>query len=221
VSASRCNMLIRDVDSKFDGKGSPVGYYELALDKPYERAICIKLLHLVASNSYYSFVRCAYDSKPSPASASQSGSSGRAGAPVATKPISIPSSASELHLKAILSDTRMEYLDSFELEQLKKLQDIERAAIDIDFAQQVFRGYDKDNSGALDRNEIKELLSEVGLVLEGEAFDQAMDICDVDKSGELDVSVVQIVVVAFKVSHDHRRMSFWISSGLKKMAQAI
>lgn len=186
VSAAHCNMLIRDVGSKFDASGSPVGFYELALDRPYERAICIKLLRLVASNSSYSFLRCAYDPRPAGPAPPPASSSARTA--IASKPVSIPAVASELELKAVLSFNREDYLDDDERASLKNLQDIERAAIDIEFASELFRKYDVDGSGALDRHEIKKLLHEVGLALEGEVFDHAMDLCDVDNSGELDVS---------------------------------
>lgn len=52
----------------------------------------------------------------------------------------------------------------------------------------MFRKFDSDNSGSLDRLELKDLLQQVGLHLENEVFEQAMDMCDIDGSGELDVS---------------------------------
>ena len=189
VSAARCNLLIRDVDSKYDPSGSPVGFYELALDRPYERAICIKLLRQVANNSSYEFLRCAYDPKPAPpASCTPTSLSSRSGeSPAASRPINIPATATDLHLKSVLT-TREDFLEEEEKIHLKKLLEVERAAVDIKFANALFRQYDTNRSGALDREEVRDLLKQLGMTMEEETFDHVMDFCDIDNSGEIEVS---------------------------------
>ena len=63
VTASRCNLLIKDVDSKFD-LSSPDGFYTLQMENAYDRAVCIKLLRLIANHGTFVFKRFAHDRTP-------------------------------------------------------------------------------------------------------------------------------------------------------------
>jgi hypothetical protein len=161
----------------------------------------MKLLRLVANHQTYVFLRFAYlpENKIS-SSAQQKGSAGGAGGKgkkaAADGLLSqfkdrddyyIPPTAHEVKLLREYSAEKEERLDEFQLETLANLRVIQAAATDINLARDMFRKFDVDGSGALDRLELRELLQKVGLHLENEVFEQAMDMCDIDGSGELDV----------------------------------
>jgi hypothetical protein len=200
LSASRCNLLIKDQGSLFT-MSHPDGFYVLHMNRPYERAICIKLLRLIATNQTYVFHRFALDPKSVPDSATAShdkrAGSKKSGASTEKSVLSqysdksdfhIPSTAREIHLEVQLSKEKVDHLDEEQRSILRKLHAVQAAANNIELSRQMFRKYDADGSGTLDRNELRRLLDEVGLHLEAESFEQSMDVCDVDGSGELDVS---------------------------------
>jgi len=190
VSASRCNLMIKDSGSKFDPSSSPVGFYELALNRPYERAVCIKLLRLIADSSCYMVGACAYDPRPADTSGRPKATPARGIATDSSASVdpavAIPSTAHRMRLVRVMSKEKESRLDEYERITLHRLHDVLNAATDVKLAQEMFRTYDVDGSGCLDRIEVRDLLSKVGLRLEEDAFLQAMDLCDVDSSGELD-----------------------------------
>lgn len=205
MTAAGCNLLIKDQDCLFN-QSQPNEFYVLQLNNPYHRAICIKLLRLVANHQTYVFLRFAYS--PESKSSGTKGNSlakdktGAMGNTGTTKPKKegllgqykdkddyfIPSSAHEITLTREFSAEKEERLDQFQLETLKNLRVIQEATTNIQVAREMFRESDSDGSGTLDRMELKDLLQRVGLHLENEIFEQAMDMCDIDGSGELDVS---------------------------------
>jgi hypothetical protein len=202
VTAAGCNLLIKDQDSMFN-QSQPNDFYILQLNNPYHRAICIKLLRLVANHQTYVFLRFAYSSE-NKGIGSKGNSISMAKALSGNKPKKdgllgqykdkddyfIPSSAHEITLVREFSAEKEERLDQFQVETLKNLRVIQEATTNIQVARQMFRDSDSDGSGTLDRIELKDLLQRVGLHLENEVFEQAMDMCDIDGSGELDVCSV-------------------------------
>lgn len=206
VTASGCNLLIKDVDPLFN-YSQPNNFYVLNLSNPYHRAVCIKLLRLVANQQTYVFLRFAYSPETKLATgkslASKSDTASSQPKTPSTKvkktesllgqykdrdDYYIPASAHEVKLIREYSAEKEDRLDHFQLETLQNLRAIQAAATDITLAREMFRKFDSDGSGTLDRLELKELLQKVGLHLENEVFEQAMDMCDIDGSGELDVS---------------------------------
>lgn len=207
VTASGCNLLIKDVDPLFN-YSQPNNFYVLNLSNPYHRAVCIKLLRMVANQQTYVFLRFAYlqdskvigagksglsksdtsNSQPKTIQAKSKKTDGLLGQYKDRDDYYIPPGAHEIKLIREYSAEKEDRLDNFQLDTLQNLRVIQAAATDINLAREMFRKFDSDGSGALDRYELKELLQKVGLHLENEVFEQAMDMCDIDGSGELDVS---------------------------------
>jgi hypothetical protein len=242
VTASGCNLLIKDIDPLFN-YSQPNDFYVLHLRNPYHRAVCIKLLRLVANHQTYVFLRFAYAPEnkiPNGAKSkfdSSSSQQQKASPPTAGKlkkaadgllsqfkdrdDYYIPPTAHEVKLLREYSAEKEERLDEFQLETLANLRVIQAAATDINLAREMFRKFDADGSGALDRYELRELLQKVGLHLENEVFEQAMDMCDIDGSGELDVSPPPSPSSPSRSSLLLRKMSSSISFALKKMKQLL
>jgi Ca2+-binding EF-hand superfamily protein len=188
VTAAGCNFLIKDIDSKFD-MTAPDGFYELDMQRPYERAIAFKLLKLVASRPAYVFTRFAYlapGQKPVFPAASAPSKNTTSLAQEAVH--SIPMNARSVKLVKVLSQVQLDSFDDQQRETLSALRAVEKSASDVELAQKLFEQYDEDKSGALDRTELYKLLMDVGLRLDMNSFEQAVEMVDVDGSGELEVS---------------------------------
>lgn len=199
--------MIKDIDPLFN-YSQPNDFYVLYLRNPYHRSVCMKLLRLVANHHTYVFLRFAYvpenklvngaksridlassqQQKSTPSASKLKGGDGLLSQYKDRDDYYIPPTAQEIKLLREYSAEKEERLDEFQLETLANLRVIQAAATDINLAREMFRKFDTDGSGALDRLELRELLHKVGLHLENEVFEQAMDMCDIDGSGELDVS---------------------------------
>jgi hypothetical protein len=204
VSASRCNLLIKDSGSKYDPTNVD-GFYTLRMDNAYERAVCIKLLRLVANHGTFVFRKFAHDPRPNvapPLSAhpvKKLLSSFKRMKGLESTPFVIPAGCREINLVQDFSKEKEDCLDEFQLEQLASLKFVQTAATDMHVARSLFESYDTDGSGSLDRAELKELLVKVGLPLDDDVFEQAMDMCDIDGSGALDVSSISSSYNVFAV----------------------
>jgi hypothetical protein len=197
VTATGCNVLIKDIDSKFD-MTSPDGMYELDMTSPYERAISYKLLRLIASHETYVFHRFAYlpeSFQPIFPTESVFVSGGifkknrdKSGNPFRSQRTPIPLNALEVKLEKVSSNEKAETLDEQQIELLRNLREVEAAANNLEIAQRLFAEYDTDGSGSLDRMELHSLLTHVGLKMDLAVFEQAVDMFDIDGSGTLEVS---------------------------------
>ena len=73
----------------------------------------------------------------------------------------IPAGCTEIHLERRFSTEKEDCLDEFQLELLRNLRHVESAASSMAAARALFAESDQDESGALDRAELKELLRKV------------------------------------------------------------
>ena len=187
ISAKGCNFLLRDIDSKFN-MAEPQGFYELDMRRPYERAIAIKLLRLIANHSTYVFSRIAYlapNLKPSFPTQSRLPRSSL------SKEVerAIPQNARDVKLVKVSTTLPLHHLDEERRQLLESLRAIEKSASDVALATELFKQYDADGSGSLDREELYKLMLDIGLCLDLAAFEQSVDMVDVDGSGVLEVII--------------------------------
>lgn len=194
VTAGGCNFLMRDIDSKFD-MTAPDGFYELDMQRPYERAIALKLLKLVASRPSYVFTRFAYlPAGLTPVLPATSVASKKTTSLTKATEYRIPLNARNVKLVKVSTQVNLDSFDDQQKDTLANLRRIEKCAGDLDQARKLFEQYDADGSGALDRDELYKLLIDVGLRLDMNSFEHAVELVDVDGSGELDVSDLSLVL---------------------------
>jgi hypothetical protein len=146
----RCNISIKDDQATqrlFDFDNIP-NQYTLDLSNHFQRAICVKLLYLVATSKTLVFKDVRY-TPPAPSGA------GGSKAPVPEK----------LNLVESVIETK-EYLDPRKQRVVNNLHKIQRAADDIQTAQKLFNKYDTDMSGGLDLEELQELLKSIEMDLD-------------------------------------------------------
>jgi Ca2+-binding EF-hand superfamily protein/Ran GTPase-activating protein (RanGAP) involved in mRNA processing and transport len=189
VSAARCNISLKYEKDDMINMENPSNIYDLRLDDPYERAICLKLLSVVANHSTYEFNKILYSppvrekvpesAKKAPASDAYS-SKTRA----ATKKIPVSL------VQSVLRDVTVQH-DDDKIKLITALKAIQKATSDPDRVERLFKEYDADESGSLDVDELKSLLDSIGLHIELSVLEEAFDTHDIDGAGELELDEFQ------------------------------
>jgi hypothetical protein len=156
------------------------------MDQPYERAICLKLLTLVAENLTLKFEQFEYEPPPSSSSVSTAAIArpGTSAASSAPRPSTATSgeasgatSASSgarypITLRQEILKIPYEQQASQDRELVEQLQVVIKAAEDINLAKELFAKFDADHSGALDLEELQVLITHLSPAIEAAALEE-------------------------------------------------
>lgn len=190
VSAARCNISIKYEKDDMVNMENPSNIYDLKLDDPYERAICLKLLSLVASHPTYEFNKVLYSPPPKVSKVTEAKAAARNSSTFTATPKAAAKKTPVVLLQSTLRDATVQD-DSDKLELLAALKAIQKATSDPLKIEQLFKQYDEDESGSLDVDELKSLLDSIGLHIELSALEEAFDTHDIDGGGELELNEFQ------------------------------
>jgi Ca2+-binding EF-hand superfamily protein len=162
---SRCNLTSNNSNTKVrDDKcwfqqSSPAGEYNLRLDVPFERAVAISLLQIVAIHRTYIFSRVVY----------QRGNGKK-----------------QLKLVQGISKDSEQYFDDHQKHVIKGLRLIQEAAQNVELGTRLFREADRDNSGELDKDELRAVLNRMGFdKMDHEKMEDLMAVFDIDGAGTI------------------------------------
>ena len=122
------------------------------MDQPYHRAICLKLLTLVAENLTLKFERFEYEPPPTP----QVPSPPRLSIPLISRIIKIPYEEQAIQDRVLV----------------EQLQVLIKSAEDINLAKELFARFDADQSGALDLDELQVLIKHLSPAIEAAALEE-------------------------------------------------
>lgn len=139
VSANNCNTNIRDPTFWFD-QNYPCAEYELHLNDPFERAVCYMLLGLVACHQTLIISRVYFESM-----------------------VRGQKKIEKLDLIQETFTDKCKFLDENQLAVLQNLYALQAAANNTEEAVALFHKYDADESGALDKGELKLVLEDFGM----------------------------------------------------------
>eukprot|EP01032_Pedospumella_encystans_P009853 gene9853-11567_t len=163
ISAGGCNIGIRDVNCTFDS-AALVRKFELDMSNPYERAVALLVLYLVASHQTYVIgVSEYYD----------------------------PETKATINLglvEKVVVDYENKRLQKEQHEQIESLKIVQAAASDTESAMALFREIDADGSGQLDEEEFGNLVTCMGLSMSPEQVRECMSEYDVDNGGVIEMS---------------------------------
>jgi hypothetical protein len=134
------------------------------MDHPYERAICLKLLTLVAENITLKFGYFHHDPSPSTGATT-----------VSPSLVSIPLRQSVLKIP-------FEELSEHDQTLMKNLEVVIKAAEDLSLAKELFHKFDSDGSGALDLHELQILVKHFSPAIEEAALEEVS--CDESRRSE-------------------------------------
>ena len=161
-----------------------IGHYELDLANPFERAVAILQLDIVASHSTYKYTQFDYD--PTFVSNHEGSYSST------TKPPSPMSSSSppplhsskivKIDLHAEVTTLKMQYFTDRQKQLADNLRSMVVAASDIQQAVKLFNEVDTDNSGTIEALEFAKLLEALGLDSSPDSVAETMNEYDVDMS---------------------------------------
>jgi Ran GTPase-activating protein (RanGAP) involved in mRNA processing and transport len=168
ISLQNCNVGSRDKNCDIDFTNICKSY-ELYLNDPYQRAVAILLLRIVASHHTYLVGKCSYEERKG----------SRHLEPLNLIPC-------WLNDKSAAADT--EAADESRLILQNGLQRLLDACSDRSAAKQFFAFVDTDHSGEIDRDEFGELLASIGIDLDNERLDAVFDQYDLDRGGTIGIT---------------------------------
>ena len=160
LSAAECNIKMRESNCWFN-QTEPCQKYRLDMTDSYERAIAYKLLTICAHHHSYEFITFSHERD---------------------KLDSLP-----INLTKKLMKHKLKYLTREEKNTLKCLYKIRDAARDVSLARELFKDFDVDHSGEIDKSELQELLKSLGMQIDGNQLSDAMSLIDVDDSGSIEL----------------------------------
>jgi hypothetical protein len=163
VSANNCNTSIRDPTFWFD-QNYPCAEYELHLSDPFERAVCYMLLGLVACHQTLIMTRVFFETSERGQKKTQ-----------------------KLDLVQETFTDKCKYLDESQLAILENLYSLQAAANNTEEAVALFHKYDADESGALDKGELKLVLADFGMMVDDDKIDDFINTYDVDGEGLIEM----------------------------------
>jgi hypothetical protein len=162
---SRCNMTSMNSNTKVrDDKcwfqqASPQGEYNLRMEVPFERAVAISLLQIVAIHRTYIFSRVQYERG---------------------------NGKKQLKLVQGISRDNETYFDDHQKHVIKGLRLIQEAAENVELGRRLFREADRDNSGELDKDELRTVLNRMGFdKMDHEKMEDLMAVFDIDGAGTI------------------------------------
>lgn len=166
---------------------------KLNLSNRYERAVCMEMLRLIANNDDLKLTKCKYYAERN--------SSGQ--------DLEFVTKRVQLTTETAIANTA----SSLAVDQKAELER----------AQRLFRQYDEDGNGTLDRHELSTLLTGLGLVGSREAVDQMLAVYDMDGAGVIEekefVHFLQSMQAqATKASLQVNQRSFLVLKGMENAA---
>lgn len=172
VSAKKCNINLKDSLCWFDSKNL-LRDYQIDLSDPFERAVSLVLLHLVASHHTYIFDKVEYEP---PKAWSGKGPKPKGGGKRET-----------ITLESAVSMQRMQYFDESQQRVYDGLQRLIACASNVELAMQLFQEKDADGSGEIDEEEFGDLVRSLGIEMTPERQREVMAEFDVDQGGKLEI----------------------------------
>ena len=187
INIHGCSLRVKDPTCWFNSN-SVADSYSLKLEQPYERCVCVELLRMVARSAEVSIRSIEY-----------------------TPPNE--STAQELQL-----DLYSAHIPEMKTQLRRQKTGIEEIAGDIEQARSMFRSaadrifkqYDMDDSGGLDRDEIAVLLTQLGLEGSMGIVDKLMTIYDTDGSGLIEEEEFISFLMDVKTTQEQR--DIWSST---------
>ena len=176
VTADRCNITMRDPKAWYDNN-LPLMKYQLDMGQPYERAILLNLLHLIATHPSYVFRYFNYDQNPVGGKNYSS--------PKDYQDIDMKSKGVPVDLTQIVVASDEGLMDEYEKDTVKKLRSLKESASDIFLATKLFQEVDVDGGGELDIEEFSVLLTKVGIDVDAARLQETMDMYDTDGGGTI------------------------------------
>ena len=172
ISAKNCNFHkknYKDSSSEIFDHASPANKYDLNLEKPFERAVAIRLLYLVAASPQYQFHKFQYQK---PKKRNQKGRKNE---------------WRNIILSDSVSKDKIGHLNDDDNAHIKNLIRLREAAADIKQARLLFEKYDKDGNNSLDVNELHDLLADIGIPSDRSVIEEAINVYDVDGEGTIEI----------------------------------
>lgn len=185
ISLENCNVGSRDKNCTMDFTNI-CGSYELILSDPYQRALAILLLRIVACHHTFLVGKCTYEERR--------GSHHHETLQLVPCWLNDRSPTAE----AEAADESRLVLQS----GLRRLLD---ACSDRTSARQFFEYVDTDNSGEIDRDEFGELLASIGIDLDNTRLDATFDQYDLDRGGTIGMTEFFVFLKREK-PHAERRL---------------
>lgn len=168
ISANNCSFArVVEKDAMFE-HANPTGEYELLLHEPFQRAIAIRLLHLVATTPQYKVSKLQYQMPLKPR----------------TKAIK---KNRNITLVGAISREKVQYLNEVCRTTLHNLQKVQAAAGDLKKARSLFQQYDCNGDGTLDAQEMQKVLADINLPSDAAAVAAAMKVYDIDGAGTIEL----------------------------------
>jgi hypothetical protein len=153
IDMKGCSLRIRDSSCWFDSKKPPKDL-KLTLSNYYHRAVCIELLRLVAGNDDLKLIKC--------------------------KLAMDKTSARELEF---VTRKVLRSINTSSSGVPTGTSGAAKGSSDLEAARRLFRQYDEDGNGTLDRHEVSHLLKGLGLTDSKEAVDQMLAVYDIEGTG--------------------------------------
>jgi hypothetical protein len=155
---NRCNLSISQSHPDYFSFdiANIAGSYQLQMENPYQRAVCLKLLTLVAENITLKFGYFHHDPSLSSAGLPASVSAGMTAIPLRQCVLKIP----------------FERLSEHDQTVYRNLEVIIRAAEDSSLAKELFQKFDSDGSGALDLDELQLLVTHFSPAIEAVTLEE-------------------------------------------------
>lgn len=171
VTASGCNLILKDPKCWFDIK-YPCRDFTLHLEHPFERAISFLLLRTIATHPTYIFTTFNYQApgeKPEP-----------------------------LDLIQAISSEKAAHIVGDKKEAVDGLMKVVAAAEDRDMAEALFLETDLDGSGELDADELQQLMQKIGIQMDLELIEEAINVVDVDGGGTMGITEFFLLLKSLK-----------------------
>jgi Ran GTPase-activating protein (RanGAP) involved in mRNA processing and transport len=186
ISLQNCNIGSRDKHCDIDFVNNICRSYELSLNDPYQRAIAILLLRIVACHHTYLIGKCTYEERK--------GSKHH----------------ENLNLTQCWLNDKSATADAEAIGESRQLlrsglQRLLDACSDKRAAKQFFDYVDTDHSGEIDRDEFGELLASIGIDLDNERLDATFDVYDLDRGGTIGITEFYVFLKREK-PHAERRL---------------
>jgi hypothetical protein len=177
ISASKCNIHIKDHHSKFDFSNLACDY-NLSMNDPFERAIVIILTYLLALHPTYEFKSFIHDGNNNSGGQQQGNKSRRNSQETNTIKL----------VQINLPNEESSYDDSQRkaIESLKKLQ---LASMNSQLMRELFQEVDEDGSGLIDPQELRKLMQLVGVDdIDDKRLADIIDVYDTSGDNQLDMN---------------------------------
>jgi Ran GTPase-activating protein (RanGAP) involved in mRNA processing and transport len=174
VSASGCNLEVKYDKDRLFNPYDPCGSYALNCDDCYHRAIAFKILRTLASNPGYSTLLFSWSPHPlppleklkPPPPPPMRNNPTKAELMLMQRRVPTmipPPSASSVKITRDIQRFDWKDLDEVKRTTLEGLLHLQAAAKNVSYAKDLFAEFDRDQSGALDIDELMKLLTTLGV----------------------------------------------------------